>query len=225
MDVLNSSILNNANMYSSVADIADVIVDTVSSITIGNNNVKTESTMTKSKMVESKSGTTWIQKYKDGRYVGQFNVMPNIVDVREYEDADGNPCAIYLDFADGTSTSAARREGDVFSFEHGVTICIIKKLLDKLTDNMGSATYNKLVRKAQKLRDYKIEYEKKLIEEAKAQEAKAAKLAEKKRKRDERRAKQIQELEEQAREELIEIQKEAFLRALRESRMSEDDLK
>lgn len=154
-----------------------------------------------------------IVKYENGVPIERFDVMPAIEDVRTYNDDKGEPCAIYLDFADGTSTSAARRENDIYSLEHGITICIAKKLLDMITNGAGNQTYNKLVRNASKVLSDKNKLAKKVAEkieeDSKVQAHKLAKLAEKKRRRDEKQNALL-------REELIEIQKEAIIRAMKE---------
>ena len=159
-----------------------------------------------------------IVKYKDGIPFEMKGVIPAITNVRIYNDDDGNPCATYLDFSDGTSTYAARRHDDVYSIEHGISICITKKLLDMITDGAGNQTYNKLVRNACKVLDENNKAAEMQIEEAAAEKRKLEKIAEKKRRHDERRAAQV-------REELIEIQKEAFVRAMKECQACTDDLK
>ena len=185
----------------------------------------TESKKTKSKLVNNGRGMLVVEQYKDGHKVEDNTVMPDVVNIREFNDENGNPCAIYLDFADRTSTCAARRDNDVFNFEHGVTICIAKKLLDMITGSYGSQTYNKIVRRVCKLHDQIIKKEEDALKLKEEYEHKLEKMAEKKRKRMAKREAEMLEEENQLREHLIEIQKEAFVRALKECGFSGDDLK
>lgn len=184
-----------------------------------------ESKETKSKMLADDHDMLVVEKYMNGQKTGEYKIIPDVVDIREFNDDHGDPCAIYLDFADGTTTCAARRDSDVFNFEHGVTICIAKRLLDKMTDNLGSSTYNKIVRRVCKLHDSIIKEHKETLKELEEYEKKYAKIEEKKRRRAERREAKMLEEAEQMREELIEMQKEAFVRALKECGINGNDLK
>jgi len=151
-----------------------------------------------------------------------IGVMPYVLNVRVYNGDDGKPCAIYLDFADHTSTSAAIREcadgtKDEFNIENGITICLIKKLLDMRTLGNGSATYNKLVKRIKRKYEDDQKMKKEFDEVAAMEKKRYNKIIEKKKRRRER-------LEQKRREEQIEIQKEAILRALRESKLKAEDL-
>ena len=68
-------------------------------------------------------------------------------------------------FTNGTKEKAICREGDTFSIETGVTICIMKRMLrlmfEEFGDQSGTNLYNNMLRKALKKKDaFKIEKEK-----------------------------------------------------------------
>lgn len=155
--------------------------------------------------------------YDNGKFKSSCSFMPDFQRVRTYSDQEGHMRAMFVDFVDGTTTSASVHNDDVFSLEQGLSICITKRLLSVLVGPLsGHQVYNKLIRRAVKL------YEKQQIEKKREKEAEAAtkqkaeKLAIKKRKRIERMKKNILDAEALAREEIIEIQKEAYLRAMRQ---------
>ena len=175
----------------------------------------TESKETKSKLA---GDGFWrkVTKFKDGVKQDDYNVIPDIHDVRIYNNDAGKPCAIYLDFVDGKTTSAAVRDQDSFNIESGITICLAKKLLDMRTNGCGSSTYNKLVKYALKRYEANRKYDEMVEQEEAENERRYKKLCEKKQRRKER-------LAAKERERQIEIQKEAFVRALRE--YQSDDLK
>lgn len=175
----------------------------------------TESKETKSKLT---GDAFWrkVTKFKDGVKQDDYRVIPDINDVRIYNNDAGKPCAVYLDFVDGTTTSAAVRDNDTFNIESGITICLAKKLLDMRTNGCGSSTYNKLVKYALKRYEANRKYEEMVEQEEAEDERRYKKLCEKKQRRKER-------LATKERERQIEIQKEAIIRALRE--YQSDDLK
>ena len=61
---------------------------------------------------------------------------------------------VCVDFADGTTEKAVLSEGDTFSLEQGVSICITKKLLSEKSLS-GNSLYNKIIQKALKIYDNK----------------------------------------------------------------------
>lgn len=131
-------------------------------------------------------------------------VIPEIEDVQSINDK-----VVIVKFADGTSEKAVLSENDTFSLEQGVSICITKKILNKvLKGASGTSAYNKLV-------DYGLKvYDKKQKE---IKEAIAAKKAEKdaeQRKIDRIRKKRAKH-KAKLREEQIEIQAEAYRRAMK----------
>lgn len=140
--------------------------------------------------------------YKDGYKTTSKELTPDIKDVIVY-----NNKVVAVEFADGTTEKAVLHPDDKFSIEQGISICITKKLVG------GSAIYNKLMERALKV--------KKAVDDAKEQEA-ADEYARKERakkwaaKRAARNAKK--------REDYINLQKEAYLRALAEFNMDHGDV-
>lgn len=102
-------------------------------------------------------------------------------------------------FIDGDKQKAVCQEPDVFSLEQAISICLAKHLLG------GTSVYNKAVRDGVKVYEEKLKAEK----IAKAEAERIAKRRAKKAAYMKRRA-------EKRREEQIEIQKEAYMRAMRE---------
>ena len=199
----------NSNITINASDISNCLSDNI---------IKpepTESKETKSKLTRN---SFWLKvaKFKDGVKQDDYSVIPDINDVRIYNNDAGKPCAVYLDFVDGTTTSAAVRDKDTFNIESGITICLAKKLLDMRTNGCGNSTYNKLVKYAMKRYEANRKYDAMVEQEEADDERRYKKLCEKKQRRKER-------LATKERERQIEIQKEAIIRALRE--YQSDDLK
>ena len=105
-------------------------------------------------------------------------------------------------FKNGDKQKAVCQESDVFSLETAISICITKHLLG------GSSQYNNAVKKGLKVYSEKIKKEELETAEKERIERKRIKNQERKRKYAQRKA--AKEKEEQ-----IEIQKEAYIRALR----------
>lgn len=135
---------------------------------------------------------------------------PKVVKVETYNDR-----VVKVTFDDGTFTKSVCSENDHFDLDVGITICIMKKILGNDNKN-GTRLYNNLIRKVHDVMretdDLKAE------EQAKKQEEKAKKRKEMLRKA----AKKVKKRQEQ-----IDIQKTAFVEAMREIKNSEleDDLK
>ena len=102
-------------------------------------------------------------------------------------------------FYDGTIEKVVCDEDDTFSLEMAITICMAKKLYG------GTAAYNKAVRDGMKI--YK-----RMLERKQNEKEERERIAKKKQKRKEYLARR----EARKREEQIEIQKEAYVRAMRE---------
>ena len=86
-------------------------------------------------------------------------VDPEVADVSTVNDK-----VTIVTFTDGTQEKAICREGDTFSIETGVTICIMKRMLrlmfEKFGNKSGTNLYNNMLRKALKKKDaFKIEKE------------------------------------------------------------------
>lgn len=132
--------------------------------------------------------------YKDGFKTSTKELIPDIKDVIVH-----NNCVVIVEFTDGTSEKAVLHPEDHFSVEQGISICIVKKLVG------GSSIYNKLIDRAVKVMiNNDAERTKKQIEEEARKE--------RKKKNDEKKARR----KAAKREEYIETQKEAYVRALRE---------
>ena len=102
-------------------------------------------------------------------------------------------------FYDGTIEKVVCHEDDTFSLEMAITICMAKKLYG------GTAAYNKAVRDGMKIYKERLEIKEKAKEDQE-------RIAKKKQKRKEYLARR----EARRREEQIEIQKEAYVRAMKE---------
>ena len=131
-------------------------------------------------------------------------IIPHIKDIQVIN----NKVVIVL-FKDDTKEKAVLDSTDTYSLEQGISICITKKMLSMQTNGNGSSAYNKLIKHCIKL----YENNRKAEEKAKAGEQ-AAKDREKKL-ADRAKAKKIKRANKN-REREIEIQKEAYLRAMRE---------
>lgn len=112
-------------------------------------------------------------------------VMPSITDIKIIKDK-----VVIVSFSDGTQEKSVCAEGDIFSVENGVTICLMKKFLaDKCHTESGTSIYNKLVKMAMKeigaSEKKKQEEKDKIREEKKAR--KEAHDKESKKKRDNRK--------------------------------------
>ena len=141
-----------------------------------------------------------------------FNVMPRIIDVEVI-----NACVVNVYFADGTMEKAVTCEGDTFALDDGIAVCVAKKLLSMRTSNYptGSSLFNKIVRHGVRCYETKAEELARKTEAEEAYMVRIAKIAAKKKAKRERR-------EAMERERQIEIQKEAYLRAMREYNSGDD---
>ena len=106
---------------------------------------------------------------------------------------------VEVTFTDGDKQKSVCREPDVFSLEMAISICIAKHVLG------GSSSYNKAVHNGLKCYENKLKKENDEAKEKERIEKRKAKLAAYKKRRAEKR-----------KEEQIETQKEAYLRALRD---------
>ena len=108
---------------------------------------------------------------------------------------------VEVTFADGTKEKAVCQEPDVFSLETAIAICLSKKIMG------GSSAYNNAVKHGVKVYEDKIkEVEKAKAEQERIAKKRAKRLAYKERKIAKRKAQEC--------EEKIEIQKEAYIRAM-----------
>lgn len=130
-------------------------------------------------------------------------LIPSITDVKSIDDK-----VVIVNFADGTSEKAVLSDDDKFSLEQGISICIIKKILSDNTNGHGSSAYNKLI-------DYAMKVYKNKEKNIKAIEESEKKTKEAERKRAEKLRKKRAKHKAKLREEQIEIQAEAYRRAMK----------
>ncbi len=157
-------------------------------------------------LVYSENGKVRAAIYKNGRRIEDTYVMPDITDVSVANDR-----VVFVTFADGTKEKAVLAADDQFSLEQGISICITKKLLSMKTEDNGSSVYNKIVEKGLKV----VEDKKKKAEAEKQEKQVKSNRIKKLKAKKARKANA-------AREAQIEIQKEAYLRAMREFNSTSD---
>lgn len=121
-----------------------------------------------------------------------------------------NDRVVKVTFNDGSFTKSVCQENDIFDLDVGITVCLIKKMLDDGKGN-GTKIYNDLIRGAHKLIEDK-ENEKIREQLEKEKHKKKARKTQMK-----RQAKKLK-----AKEEAIDIQKLAFIRAMQETGMVND---
>lgn len=130
-----------------------------------------------------------------------------------YEDVkviDNNGTKVtVIDFGDGTFEKAVCHKDDVYSLEQGISICITKKILSELTGLNGTTAYNKLIRMALKVMKNNRKAEEKAKQESAAEELRRKKATEKRQRR-------LAKIAAKKREEQIEIQAEAYRRAMKD---------
>ena len=153
----------------------------------------------KSTLTKNNKGKLCATFYKDGFKTSTKELIPDIKDVIVH-----NNCVVIVEFTDGTSEKAVLHPCDEFSVEQGISICITKKLVG------GSSIYNKLINRA-----IKVMINNDAEKTKREQEEEARK--ERKKKNDEKKARR----KAAKREEYIETQKEAYIRALREVGMGD----
>lgn len=138
---------------------------------------------------------------KDNGIIGHTCIMPDIVNV-----SNPNDKTVFVEFADGTKEVAHLNEGDVFSLEVGVLICVVKKLLSEMDIiGTGSSAYNKIIKYALGKLDAT---KKKREEEQKKAKEERAKLASIKQ--------EVRRAENKKREDRIREMTEAYKRAINE---------
>ena len=128
-----------------------------------------------------------------------------------------NPKAVAVTFEDNDVQRAEVSGDDTFNFETGITICIAKHILHLMFSSCsGSSLLNNAVRKA--IRTYNISKKKKI-----AAENLAKQRAERAQRRHDKRKAKREEAAFAFKEKMIEIQKEAYLRAMRELNSATED--
>lgn len=150
------------------------------------------------------NGKIRIATYKNGMRQFDTELISAIEDVQVLNDR-----VIMVKFVDGTTEKAVLDDSDTFSIEQGISICIAKKILSALTKGNGSSVYNKLVEYGLKAYEEIKERKYESAKENAEKNAKAKRNAERAKKKRARKAAKKREYD-------IEIQKEAYLRAMRE---------
>lgn len=131
--------------------------------------------------------------------------LPKIVNIEMYNDR-----VVKVTFDDGSFTKSVCQENDIFDLDVGITICLIKKMLDTGKGD-GTKIYNNIIRDAHKLiNDKENEKIEKQMEKEK----------EKKKARKALMNKQAKKMK--AKEEAIDIQKQAIIRAYQEMELMKD---
>lgn len=150
------------------------------------------------------NGQVRIANYKNGRRISDIGIMESITDIQVL-----NEKVVMVTFSDGTTEKAVLDRYDVFNIEQGIAICIMKKSFSNISYGNGSSVYNKLVEYGLKAYNDILAAECKVEAEKYEKEVREKRKAEKAQRKRERKAAEKREAE-------IEIQKEAYLRAMRE---------
>ena len=163
---------------------------------------------TKCKMViNDREGAIFCESYDNRKLKSTRRIMPDIDDVRtieqEMDDHTSIIRAVIVTFKDGTSTKATFDDGDINSLEYGISVCITKRLLGE----HGTSLYNKIVRRAMRV---KAEND----EAARRHTAEEVRIANKLKKLAAKRAAKKIRREEQQREAKIDMIAEAVVRAM-----------
>lgn len=150
------------------------------------------------------NGQVRIANYKNGKRTSDIGIIESIADIQVL-----NEKVVMVTFSDGKVEKAVIDTYDTFNIEQGIAICIMKKSFSNISNDNGSSVYNKLVEYGLKA------YNDILAAESKAEAEKQEKNARVKRKAEKAQRKRARKAAEK-REAEIEIQKEAYLRAMRE---------
>ena len=197
---LNSNYTTSTTLCYESASLSDIIGDVVSNYSV-RDMVKEEISRTPDVPAETKTkleirgGKIYANLFEDGYFKSEKYIIPDIKDIKVSKNV------VFVTFADNTKVKAVLNAEDEFNLEQAISICITKKLLG---DN-GSSIYNKLIKRA-----FEVDEQNKM----KAEEARL-KAEEEKRLEEEAIARE-RRIKQKKREEAIEIQKEAYLRAMRE---------
>lgn len=193
--------------HTTVYDCISDIVSNTSILSPINEEKKVEKVPnTTTNILFAEGNSVKVKNCKDGEVKSTKTIMSDIKNIEVKYNGE-NSTVIFVTFKDGKTEKAVLDKDDEFSLEHGLTIIMLEKLLsDKGVD--GKSVHNKLVNRATKLY-YKLEKEKEAKDrkELEAKERKQKLIAK-------ARAKQ-QKLAAAEREYQIEIQKEAYLRAMK----------
>lgn len=204
---LNNVFTTTDNVYTTTTNIKDYIDCIISTATpfnmeklIYGYNCKNTLSDLKPRMFYQ--AETYGRQYKQIRFgrskETSIYLMPEFSDVRIIRNKENSPIGVKISFADDTEQKAICMPDDTFSLEHGITICLFKKMLTcgcycYIDEKYVTGVYNKLVKHAIKVRENRLKAEeeaKKTKEEAKLQEQR---FQEKRRKTKAKRAKRASE--------------------------------
>ena len=110
--------------------------------TVDNITRKPEVRLDTTTKLDIKDKKIYVNRYKDGFQKSSTYLIPDITDIKVY------PNTVVVIFADKTKTAAVLDAEDAFNLEQGISICITKRLLGE----DGSAIYNKLIKRAFKIK-------------------------------------------------------------------------
>lgn len=163
---------------------------------------------TKCKMIiNDREGAIFCESYENCKLKSTRRIMPDIDDVRiieqKVDDHTSIARAVIVTFKDGTSSKATFNDGDWYSLEYGISVCITKRLLGE----HGSSLYNKIVRRAMRVKAENDEAARRHAEEE-------ARIANKLKKLAAKRAAKKARREAQQRESKIDMIAEAVVRAM-----------
>ena len=150
------------------------------------------------------NGQVRLATYENGQRLNDIGIMESIADIQVL-----NEKVVMVTFSDGKVEKAVIDIYDTFNIEQGIAICIMKKSFSKISNDNGSSVYNKLVEYGLKAYNDILAAETKAEAEKQEKNARAKRKAEKAQRKRARKAAEKREAE-------IEIQKEAYLRAMRE---------
>ncbi len=140
-------------------------------------------------------------------YIGNRLIMPSVKEIKVLH-SKGKDVGIKVIFSDDSIEKAICDKEDVFSYDYGLAICIMKKLFSCISNSdkfTGTYYFNKIM-------DLAFRGNLKTFKEKQKTEAEKIKTKDRKTKNRLRKAKQ----KAAKREAEIEIQKEAYLRAMNE---------
>lgn len=137
--------------------------------------------------LDAKYGKLYVKHYKDGFFKNERYLIPDITDVKVHHNT------VLVTFKDGTKTVAVLDDEDKFNLEQGISICITKKLLGE----NGSSIYNKLIKRALKVKKQNEQAEaKKEKDKVEAEKRKALALKRHQKKQAKKRESRISEMAE-----------------------------
>ena len=150
------------------------------------------------------NGQVRLANYKDGKRISDIDIMEGIADIQVM-----NEKVVIVTFTDGYIEKAVLDACDTFNIEQGIVICIMKKYFSKISNGNGSSVYNKLVGYGLNVYNDILTAKSKAEADRQEKNVRDKRNAEKAKKKKARMAAEKREAE-------IEIQKEAYLRAMRE---------